>query len=114
MNSTHFVSFLKYRWMGPMSIAFADTPSPDAPVAKFAQLTPLRFLTTPGLWLGLVARTFYRRHLGALMAERPNWTAAVAFYLLYVVGVTVSNSTNPFYVAESRTAEATAQAYRSL
>jgi uncharacterized membrane protein len=42
-----------------------------------------------GLWLGLVARTFYRRHLGPLMAERPNWAAAVAFYLLYVVGVTV-------------------------
>ena len=42
-----------------------------------------------GLWLGLVARGFYRRHLGALMAERPNWTAAVAFYLLYVLGVTV-------------------------
>ncbi|HEX6128504.1 MAG TPA: DUF2177 family protein [Candidatus Limnocylindria bacterium] len=42
-----------------------------------------------GLWLGLVARTFYRRHLGPLMAERPNWVAAVAFYLLYVVGVTV-------------------------
>ena len=42
-----------------------------------------------GIWLGAVARTFYRRHLGFLMAERPNWTAAVAFYLLYVLGVTV-------------------------
>ena len=42
-----------------------------------------------GIWLGAVARTFYRRHLGFLMAEQPNWTAAVAFYLLYVLGVTV-------------------------
>jgi uncharacterized membrane protein len=42
-----------------------------------------------GLWLGLVARSFYRRHLGFLMAERPNWAAAVAFYLIYVLGVTV-------------------------
>jgi uncharacterized membrane protein len=42
-----------------------------------------------GLWLGLVARSFYRRHLGPLMADRPNWAAAIAFYLLYVVGVTV-------------------------
>lgn len=42
-----------------------------------------------GVWLGAVARTFYRRHLGFLMAERPSWTAAVAFYLLYVLGVTV-------------------------
>jgi uncharacterized membrane protein len=42
-----------------------------------------------GVWLGAVARTFYRRHLGFLMAEKPNWVAAVAFYLLYVLGVTV-------------------------
>ena len=42
-----------------------------------------------GVWLGLVARSFYRRHLGPLMSDRPNWAAAVAFYLLYVVGVTV-------------------------
>jgi uncharacterized membrane protein len=42
-----------------------------------------------GLWLGLVARGFYRRHLGFLMAEKPNWVAAIAFYLLYVLGVTV-------------------------
>jgi uncharacterized membrane protein len=42
-----------------------------------------------GAWLGLVARGFYRRHLGALIADRPRWAAAVAFYLLYVLGVTV-------------------------
>ena len=42
-----------------------------------------------GVWLGAVARTFYRRHLGFLMADRPNWTAAIAFYLLYVLGVTI-------------------------
>jgi len=42
-----------------------------------------------GMWLGTVARGFYRRHLGFLMADRPNWAAAVAFYLLYVLGVTV-------------------------
>lgn len=42
-----------------------------------------------GIWLGAVARGFYRKHLGFLMADRPNWIAAVAFYLLYVLGVTV-------------------------
>jgi uncharacterized membrane protein len=42
-----------------------------------------------GLWLGLVARSFYRRHLGYLMAEAPNWLAAGAFYLIYTIGVTV-------------------------
>lgn len=42
-----------------------------------------------GLWLGLVARKFYRSQLGALMANRPNWAAAIIFYLIYTVGVTV-------------------------
>jgi uncharacterized membrane protein len=59
----------------------------DALVAFVAALAAMAVID--GLWLGLVARTFYRRHLGPLMADRPNWTAAVAFYLLYVVGVTV-------------------------
>jgi uncharacterized membrane protein len=59
----------------------------DALVAFVAALAAMAVID--GVWLGLVARTFYRRHLGPLMADRPNWTAAVAFYLLYVVGVTV-------------------------
>jgi uncharacterized membrane protein len=47
------------------------------------------FLVLDGLWLGLVARTFYRRHLGYLMAERPVWAAAGIFYALYAIGLTV-------------------------
>ncbi len=41
------------------------------------------------LWLGVIARRFYAEGLGHLMAERPWWPAAAAFYLLYPVGVTV-------------------------
>ena len=41
------------------------------------------------LWLGLVARTFYRKYLGFLMAPSPNWLAAIIFYLLFVVGIVV-------------------------
>ncbi len=59
----------------------------DVLVAFVAALAAMAVID--GLWLGLVARTFYRRYLGPLMADQPNWTAAVAFYLLYVVGVTV-------------------------
>ncbi|MDH4335269.1 MAG: DUF2177 family protein [Chloroflexota bacterium] len=47
------------------------------------------FIVIDGVWLGLVARTFYRRHLGYLMAEKPNWAAAGVFYLLYAIGLTV-------------------------
>jgi len=51
--------------------------------------TIIVFLALDGLWLGLVARNFYRKHLGYLMAERPNWAAAGIFYLLYAIGLTV-------------------------
>lgn len=40
-----------------------------------------------GLWLGIVARRFYRQHLGFLMADNPRWVPALLFYLLYTVGV---------------------------
>jgi uncharacterized membrane protein len=52
-------------------------------------VTVVVFLIIDGLWLGLVARGFYRRNLGFLMTENPNWTAAGVFYLLYAIGLTV-------------------------
>lgn len=39
------------------------------------------------LWLGVLARGFYRRELGHLMADRVGWPAALAFYVLYGGGV---------------------------
>ncbi|MFC3692110.1 DUF2177 family protein [Chenggangzhangella methanolivorans] len=45
------------------------------------------FLAADAIWLGFVAREFYRVQLGELMAPDPNLVAAAAFYLLYVVGV---------------------------
>lgn len=39
------------------------------------------------LWLATVGRTFYKEQLGGLLLERPVWGAALAFYLLYTVGV---------------------------
>ena len=41
------------------------------------------------IWLGLVAKGFYRRHLGAMMNPRVNWIAAMLFYLLFIVGLLV-------------------------
>jgi uncharacterized membrane protein len=41
------------------------------------------------VWLALVARRFYVKHLGFLLSEQPNWFAAVPFYLLFVAGVVV-------------------------
>ncbi len=47
------------------------------------------FLIVDFFWLGVVARKFYRRELGELMAESTNWVAAIVFYLLFIVGVLV-------------------------
>jgi uncharacterized membrane protein len=39
------------------------------------------------IWLGVVAKGFYRKHLGPLMSSKVNWAAAILFYLLFIVGV---------------------------
>lgn len=49
--------------------------------------TILAMTALDAIWLGVVARTFYRQHLGALMAERVDWMAAGAFYLIYAGGL---------------------------
>lgn len=40
-------------------------------------------------WLGLIAPAFYKKHIGFIMADKPNWLAAIAFYLVFILGVTV-------------------------
>ena len=51
--------------------------------------TLIAFFAIDMVWLGLVARTFYRKYLGFLVAPSPNWLAAIIFYLLFVVGILV-------------------------
>ena len=41
------------------------------------------------LWLGVVARGFYQTQMGHLMKPSVNWGAAVAFYLLFLIGLVV-------------------------
>jgi uncharacterized membrane protein len=41
------------------------------------------------LWLGVLARDFYQQHLGYLMRPQVNWTAAISFYLLFIVGILI-------------------------
>lgn len=39
------------------------------------------------IWLGLVAKNFYSKHLGFIMSPTPNWAAAIIFYLLFIAGI---------------------------
>jgi uncharacterized membrane protein len=47
------------------------------------------FFAIDMVWLGLVAKGFYRRQLGAMLSPKVNWPAAILFYLLYIVGLIV-------------------------
>lgn len=51
--------------------------------------TFLTLLVCDGIWLGLVARSFYRDQLGALMLPSPNLAVAALFYLFFAVAVVV-------------------------
>ena len=45
------------------------------------------FLALDGVWLGLVAKDFYKKHIGNLMAANPNLVAAGLFYSIYLFGL---------------------------
>lgn len=56
---------------------------------KLYIVTLVTFLVIDMFWLGLVARGFYRKHLGFILASKPNWVAAVIFYLLFIGGLLI-------------------------
>lgn len=41
------------------------------------------------LWLGFVAKGFYQRQMGHLLADQTKWGAAILFYLIYVAAIVV-------------------------
>jgi len=50
-NTSYFAALLKYRFMGHLPQAFLFKP--DGRIDSLSQLTPGKFLSTPGLWIGL-------------------------------------------------------------
>jgi len=51
-------ALIKYRLVGGMTEAFAPTAM-QHPITEFSQLDPVRFLASPGLWLGLLAAALF-------------------------------------------------------
>lgn len=45
------------------------------------------FLIIDMIWLGLIAKNFYRDQIGFLMRSNIHWIAAILFYLLFVAGL---------------------------
>ena len=54
---------------------------------KLYLLTVPVFFAIDLLWLGVVAKGFYQKNLGFLFRSSVNWTAALVFYLIYIVGI---------------------------
>ena len=52
-------------------------------------LTTVVFFAIDILWLGLIAKGLYNKILGHLLADQVNWTAAIVFYLIFIVGIFV-------------------------
>lgn len=50
-------------------------------------LTTLVFFAIDLIWLGVLAKDMYRKYLGGLLSDQVNWTAAIIFYLLFIVGI---------------------------
>jgi len=50
-------------------------------------LTTIVFFAIDMVWLGFIAKNIYRKYLGAFLSDSVNWTAAIIFYLIYIVGI---------------------------
>ena len=47
------------------------------------------FFAVDLVWLGLVASSFYQKHLGHLMAQDVRWVPALLFYAIFILGILV-------------------------
>ena len=54
---------------------------------KLYALTVPVFLVIDILWLGVVAKGFYRKKLSFILSPDVNWFAAIVFYLIYIAGI---------------------------
>ena len=52
-------------------------------------LTAVVFFAVDLVWLGFIANNLYKKYLGHLLRADVNWTAAIIFYLLYIVGILI-------------------------
>ena len=56
---------------------------------KLYALTVPVFFIIDLIWLGVVAKGFYRKNLNHLLSPQVNWPAAILFYLLYIAGILI-------------------------
>lgn len=47
------------------------------------------FLAIDMVWLVIIARSFYKQQIGHLMSSTVNWGAALLFYILFLIGLSI-------------------------
>lgn len=47
------------------------------------------FVFIDAIWLKFIAKAFYQKHLGSMLRKKPDFFAAAAFYLIYILGIVV-------------------------
>lgn len=45
------------------------------------------FIVIDLIWLGFIAKNLYQEHIGFIMSKKPNWVAAIVFYLIFIFGL---------------------------
>lgn len=45
------------------------------------------FFAIDMVWLGVIAKNFYKQQIGFLMTSNINWVAAIIFYLIFILGL---------------------------
>jgi len=50
-------------------------------------LTAIVFFAIDIVWLGFIGKGIYQKYLGHLLSANINWTAAIIFYLVFIIGI---------------------------
>lgn len=58
-------------------------------LVKLYLITVPIFFIIDIIWLGYVARGFYRNNLAGFLSPNINWKAAIIFYLIYIAGILI-------------------------
>lgn len=49
----------------------------------------ITFVIIDGIWLTFIAKDFYQKHIGHLLSPQVHFGPAIAFYLLFLLGILV-------------------------
>lgn len=58
-------------------------------IAGTYALMTVTFFAIDLVWLGIVARPFYRTHLGNMLRPEVRWGPAILFYMMFIAGILV-------------------------